>query len=561
LSAPSPTLDYLSVLRARKSVVVLTLLVVPVIALFFSLREQPLYQTNATVLLQDQNPAGNLAGAPDLSSSAQPDRFAQTQADLARSPTVIERTLAAAGVKNRTRQDLLDNSTVSSRSNADVLDFQVTDRSPRVAALLANSYANQFIRYQRELDSSNIAASLTDVQRQIDALTARGDHGGALYLTGKLQQLQAIQALQSSHAVLVAPATEASKVQPRPIRNAVLGFAVAIVLGIALAFVWEALDSRVRSAEEISEQLGLPLLGRVPAPTSLRFGAHRMRLLPPPKDTRVDAFRMLRVGLDLITLETPRPTIMVTSIVDGIEKSMTAVNLAMSFARAGRRAVLVDLDLRTRRLGSLAAFDGRPGLMEVALENESLDEALVPIRVDERNGHSPNINASGWGGGVLELLASSGTFPDAGEFLASRTLAEILAKLSTRADVVLIDGPPLLESGDAFTLGARVDAVLLVARLTTLRRPMLNEAARLLERCPARKLGFVVAGLNPPKRTDPKPLSQRSQLRSRAASSPIQQPEWVQASEAVTDIRVDQPAHSLRSDLPYGRVPTRDEMS
>ena len=66
--------------------------------------------------------------------------------------------------------------------------------------------------------------------------------------------------------------------------------------------------------------------------------------------------------------------------------------------------------------------------------------------------------------------------PDAGEFMESRVVAEILAELKTRADLVLIDAPPLLHVGDAMALTAKIDAVVLVARLNVLRRPMVTES-------------------------------------------------------------------------------------
>ena len=71
-------------------------------------------------------------------------------------------------------------------------------------------------------------------------------------------------ALETSNASVVEDASGASQVQPRPIRNGVLGFGLALVLGFGLAFLREALDTRVRSAEEIGERLGLPLIGRLP---------------------------------------------------------------------------------------------------------------------------------------------------------------------------------------------------------------------------------------------------------------------------------------------------------
>ena len=62
--------------------------------------------------------------------------------------------------------------------------------------------------------------------------------------------------------------------------------------------------------------------------------------------------------------------------------------------------------------------------------------------------------------------------------------------------MVVVDAPPLLHLGDSITLSAKVDALLLVARLNILRRPMLNELHRVLDACPAQKLGFVLTGAN-----------------------------------------------------------------
>jgi Mrp family chromosome partitioning ATPase len=84
--------------------------------------------------------------------------------------------------------------------------------------------------------------------------------------------------------------------------------------------------------------------------------------------------------------------------------------------------------------------------------------------------------------------------PDAGEFVATRVLSELLGALHERFDVVLIDAPPLLHVGDAMVLSAKVDAIIVVARINLLRRPMLAEVRRLLESSPAQKLGFVVTG-------------------------------------------------------------------
>ena len=84
--------------------------------------------------------------------------------------------------------------------------------------------------------------------------------------------------------------------------------------------------------------------------------------------------------------------------------------------------------------------------------------------------------------------------PNGGDFIGSQALAEILAQLRERYDLVLIDAPPLLRVGDGIALSARVDALIVVTRLNILRRPMLNELRRVLHTLPAQQLGYVVTG-------------------------------------------------------------------
>jgi polysaccharide biosynthesis transport protein len=97
-------------------------------------------------------------------------------------------------------------------------------------------------------------------------------------------------------------------------------------------------------------------------------------------------------------------------------------------------------------------------------------------------------------GGFLDVLPSGPIPPDAGEFVGTGAVAHILRELSHRYDVVLIDTPPILHVGDALTLASEVDALILVTRLPTVRRPILKELKRVLENCPGAKLGFALAG-------------------------------------------------------------------
>jgi len=94
----------------------------------------------------------------------------------------------------------------------------------------------------------------------------------------------------------------------------------------------------------------------------------------------------------------------------------------------------------------------------------------------------------------LDVLTSGPLPPNPPEFLSQTGLSQVLAQVSDRADLVLIDAPPLLDLSDAMALAARVDAVFVVTRMDNLRRSVLDEMSRVLSGVPVVKLGFVLTG-------------------------------------------------------------------
>ena len=94
----------------------------------------------------------------------------------------------------------------------------------------------------------------------------------------------------------------------------------------------------------------------------------------------------------------------------------------------------------------------------------------------------------------VDVLPCGPIPPDAGEFVGTRALEQILGELRDRTELVLIDAPPLLHVGDAIALSAKVDAIVVATRLNVVKKPALTELHRVLRACPANKLGFVVTG-------------------------------------------------------------------
>jgi polysaccharide biosynthesis transport protein len=489
--AVSTLRDYIEVLKRRKWAVLLPLAVVPIVALLLSARQPALYEASAQVLISRENLATQLEGLIDPSTS-DPARTAQTQAQLARVPEVARRALAAAHLK-RSPSELIGASSVTANPNTDLLVFRVRDPAPKTAALLANHYARQFTVYRRQLESNALETARARVQSEKKALEARGDERTPAYdaLVEKDQQLLTMEALQNGRAVVVREATGAGKVQPQPKRAALTGLALSIALGLGLAFLYEALDSRARSAQDVGARLRLPLLGRIPRPPRHLRGSKQLVMLSAPYSKDAEAFRMLRSNLEFAALDRGARVLMVTSAQPGEGKSTTIANLAIAFADAGRRTILVDLDLRSSFLKDVFGVHGAPGVSDVVAGDIKLEQALIGDLRPQNDIRWPLVDRTSEN--QLWVLPS-GSVNNSADFGAARGLRETLKTLSESADIVLVDAPPLLVTGDAMALTAHVDGIMVVIRSHLTRTATLDEMRRVLDVAPAVKVGFILIG-------------------------------------------------------------------
>jgi polysaccharide biosynthesis transport protein len=496
--------DYLQVVRRQKRIILLAAVLVPAAAFVFSIRQQAQYQGSAQVLLSQQDLSSQLTGT-QVYNNAPADRQAQTQASLARVPAVAAGATRAAHVP-MSAKDFLAQSTVTPGTNSDLLTFDFTDPDPGRAQQLATAYAHSYVRYRLATDTAAINSALKEVETQIGQISSKG----ALYnmLQDKATQLRTLAALKTANASVVRDSEPAIQTAPRTKRNVVLGVLLGLFLGVGLAFLREALDTRVRSAEAIGEQLALPLLARLPEPDKKLRAANRLAMLADPSSLQSEAFRMLRTNVEFASLDKKAKVVMVTSATEQEGKSTTIANLAVALARSGKHVVLVDLDLRRPFIDKFFDLGGQPGLTQVAIGVAGLGQAVSRIALDSyesllvphANGNgSTNRNGNGnkeaiSAAGCLDVIPSGPVPPDPGEFVGTKRLTEILAHLGEHADIVLIDAPPLLHVGDGLVLSSKVDAVLVVTRMDVMRRPMLTELKRLLDTMPAHKLGFVVTG-------------------------------------------------------------------
>jgi Mrp family chromosome partitioning ATPase/capsular polysaccharide biosynthesis protein len=503
--------DYLRILKRRKWIVIVPVVLAPVVALLVASGGSSLYEASAQVLVNRQNLSSNLTGVNDPTQNDSL-RFLTTQAQFARLPVVAQAALREVGLKHQSASYLLGESRVTTTNNSDFLTFTVSDLSRTRAIALANAYAHQYAQYARQYETAQFAAAARAIRGRMHNLQRGSKTASSLSasLAEKLDELTAMQAFAATSKQLERPATGAGRAASHTQRNVFLALVLALITGLGLAFLRDALDTRLRSGEEIGSRLELPLLARLPRPPRALRRANRLVMLDDPDSPHAEPFRMLRGSLEFKIGREPgerRPAnapvplrssprrgyrMMITSAVEGEGKSTTVANLAVAFARAGRSVLVVDLDFRKASLHRFFRVSAKPGLTDVLLGSAQLSAAVteVPFTAGQRIERSIGRLSPG----ALRLLPL-GTLPThAIDTSFAIGIEHVLAEIADETEIVLIDAPPLLRVGDALALTSHVDGLLVVASLRTVHAPMVEELRRILDAAPVTKLGFILTG-------------------------------------------------------------------
>ena len=507
--------DYVGVVWRRKWIVLLVTVMVTAAAIGFSERQQKLFAATSQLV--------NTSAAAQASSgkNAPTNAWSSAHAPLFATTDAAQAVLKSAGLKGLSPQQLLNETKVSADPVVDAVDFTVTDPSAQTALKLANIWSTYGGSYSNSLDQLPISQSVNNLQTQYNQVSTEiADYHDAInagqtpaisqatYVQDVALQKQYLDSLTKKRAQLqnsplqLAPkgAQPASQTQPKTARNAGIGLVLGLILGIILAFLQDLLDTRVRTVAEVGRRLRLPLLASIPSrPRALR--EYAVVLLSPQGAAQMptaEAYRIFKLNRST-TLRRGMKVIMFTSASDDEGTSTTVANLAVALTRAGQHVVVVDGNMRRPALGSFFGLDDRMGVSDILSGHSQLGDALTIVDVSRE--HPVDVGSNGTtttsGGGLLEVLPAGPIPGDAAELLDSRAMTELLRELRGRADVVLVDAPPMLPVTDAMLLGTKVDAVVAVARARLASRPHLVALGRALDACAAPRLGFVFVGGTP----------------------------------------------------------------
>jgi non-specific protein-tyrosine kinase len=520
--------QYWSALVKRWGLIVLCLLIVGLGAYIGSKLMTPLYQSTALVQV-------NILSSNNQTDINTSEQFSQIEAQLAISDPVLRE--VASHYPGLTAGRIAKEVTVTPRPNAPLIEIDVLDPSPARAAALANDMARTMIKQQIHSTQQDNAQSqqqiqldLQQTQKQIATVSGQiarlqAEKGNDTQISVLQAQLNTLQQQYSQWQLLLAqielteaqsgnllrivqPAQPASApTQPNVQVNTAAGLLIGLINGVSLAILLELLDTRIRTEEALTQFVDWSVLATVWRPDSFKKDKHKHEALvdPPQHSANVESYRILRTNIGFSVLDKPLRSIMVTSAVPHEGKSTIAANLAIFMAKAGKKTLLIDADLRRPTVGKIFHLPpGTIGLSNAILTYANLQFAtstlpiwqlstLPSIRTVDPAKFSLNSYVHAVDIPNLMIMPAGPLPPNPAELLDSKAMEHFLTALAgSGVEVIIFDTPPLLGLSDANILAPKVDGVLMVVDITNANKKNLKRAKAHLAQSESRVLGCVV---------------------------------------------------------------------
>jgi len=427
--------EYLRMLRRGWPVIVLVTVLGIALAGSYLVLAPKRYESTALILLSTTTPASltDLQNGQQYASDA-----AATYADVIESPSTLE-VVAKELTPRRSVTELETMVTAEARESTSLIQVNVAAPSATEAANIANLVAGQ-----AQVSVPNLVGRLGRSSKAIVRL------------------------------VIVQEATvPLSAVSPNPKRVLAIGFIVGVALGLALTLLQQALDTRLRRPEDLYAAAPVPLLAVLPRPK--RSQRTQIVVRDDPSGPAVEAYRSLRTNL--VHLEsTERPSILFTGV-GHRDDVKVPLNLAWSMAQAGRRVLLIDLDLRQSTVADLLDLTQPTGMSDLLASGADLSDLVQETS-------QPG----------LSVLVSGTTQPSPSDLLSSPLVAQVLRRAESAYDLVVLHAPPLLAYTDAAVVSRVAGSTVVSVRAGKARTSDLSRALVALQNVAVEPLGLVLVG-------------------------------------------------------------------
>jgi len=433
----------------------------------------------------------------------------QTYVEIARRQPIMQGVVTTLNL-NESWQDLSKRVTVTPIESTQLIEIGVEANSPEQAEIVADEIVNQLILLSpssfestdNQLTTSFNREQIIKLQERIVAgqqrlseiETAIDNSISEIELTTLQTEKTALEGLiiewernytqlltltepkrDPTQLSVVEPAHSSNRmIRPRIQLNTILGGAVGMMVALGLIFLLDFLDDTYKSLKDFSRSEEVNILGSIRRIKGKKLSDNIIAHLQPLSPI-TESYRIIRSRIRFKRGDNLARSIMVTSSMPEEGKSVTAANLAVVFAQANFKTVVVDADLRHPVLHEAFTVENEAGLGDLLSSREMKIEECVK---------NTSVNN-------LQILTSGEPLPDPSSQLGSERMEEIIRDLKKIADIVIFDTPPVLVFADAITLSRRIDGIIMVIRAGKSTRSAVNQTLLDLQNANANLLGSI----------------------------------------------------------------------
>ena len=399
--------------------------------------KKPVYQSKTTIVIAKSGNDGTAAATLNDINASQ--KLTSTYSEIAKSELVLNRVIENLNLDTNVKA-LSKDITVKPVEDTSIISVLVKSLNAEQSAVIANEIAEVFTK------------EITNI-----------------YKLDNVSQLSIAE-------VPEAPANNTLT------RDVLLGFMVAVFGVAGFAFLKFYLDDTVKHNDDTEKIFNLPVAGRV-SKHNVKAKELTSELIvdKAPKAILSENIKSLRTNLQFTAIDKNLKTILITSTNAGEGKSFVSANLAISFAQADKKVLLVDCDLRKGRAHNLFKVSNRSGLSNL------LTDDLKNIKKYVRNTTIKNLS-----------ILTCGTYPpNPSELLASQKNKRLINLLKREYDIIIFDGAPIMGLADSVILSSLVDKTLVVVKDSNTAKNDLIRTRDELLKMDAKIAGIVFNSVNP----------------------------------------------------------------
>jgi succinoglycan biosynthesis transport protein ExoP len=459
----------------------------------FSQRQTPVYRASTSLLIN----AAPLTQTATYDTILTNQGLSKTYAELMKKGPVLNSVVQKLGLKI-SAAELASVITVTPVANTQLIQVDVVGTDPARTAQIANTLVEVFSQQIQDMQTQRYAASKQSLQSQMNDLESQiQDYKDQLAkgpsladrarLEDKISQLEqsnnqlavSYENIRLTEAQTISSAVPAEQatvptvpISPNTRQNTFLAALMGALLATCGVFVFESLNDKIRDPGDIINRFHLPILAFI---FHHRLDPEDLITQTQPRSPVTEAFRGLRTNLQHSNSK-PIHRLLVTSPTPSDGKTTVAANLAIVAAQGGQRIILIDADLHRPRLHQIFSIGNRIGFSTLfSCTGYSPREMLHLTKIQN-----------------LRVM-SSGPIPDnPSEILGSERMDEILKRLDSECDLMIIDSPPALSVTDAAVLAPQVDAILLVVKPDTCNLSSLQQTIEQLKWVDGNVMGLVL---------------------------------------------------------------------